>query len=506
MARNPLLLPPGLSRNATEYATRGRWWDADRARFRKGYGQSIGGWQASSITGTPSGVDGVARSMLAYRHSVEVAKYMAIGTHKGLFVYNDDTITDITPALFPEGRVSSAPGRGYGVGPYGAETYGTPRTGSATSFILDPTFWWLDTWGDELVCLASHDGTIYAWDGDLAGPAVAIAGASVPINNKGLLVTEERHLVAWGCDGDPRRLQFSDEEDYSEWTPNALTKAGGRNFVGVTKIMSALRTRGAILLWTDNALWTMVYQGAPFYYGIERVGIDCGPIGVRSMTARLAYAYWMGRDSFFIWNGSVQKLPCEVEGYVFKILNRAHQDKVFAFLNEEFSEIWWLLPVGASTEPNFYVIYNYEEDTWSFGFLSRTAWHPRNAAFDRPIAVSEGGAIYDHETGETDDGADLGFRLESGPSELGEGERTMRLSAIIPDSEQAGNVNLTVETRQHPKGPATSHGPYLIEPTTERIPVRIAGRQARMIIEGTAPESFVRLGRFRADFGEAGPR
>ncbi|MGE0717201.1 MAG: hypothetical protein AB7P02_17285 [Alphaproteobacteria bacterium] len=505
MARAPLTFPAGLSRNATEYATRGRWWDGDKVRFRNGFPQSIGGWEDAGVNGTPATLDGVARSMLAFRSATEVAKYMAIGTHKKLYAYNDDVLTDITPALFPEGRVSSAPGRGYGVGPFGDDDYGTPRSGSSTSFVVDPTHWWLDTWGDELVACASHDGTIYTWDGNRSNIAVALSDPSVPVNNRGIFVTDERHLVAWGCGGNPRRLQWSDEEDYEEFAPGATTKAGDIEFAGINRIMSIQRNRNVNLVWCDNSLWAMYYQGAPFYYGFERIGAECGPISVKSMVSRLGLAYWMGKSSFFIYNGSVEQLPCEVESYIFENINAAHADKSFAFLNDPFDEVWFFIPWQDSEEPNFYVIYNYADNNWSFGFMARTAMHPLGT-FATPIGTSFSGALYRHELGETANGADLGFRLESAPTELGEGEATARIKAVVPDLTMVGAVDLSFLTRFHPQGAETTRGPYRVSPDQERVLMRIAARQARLKIAGASPETFVRLGRLRVDVDAAGPR
>ena len=52
----------------------------------------------------------------------------------------------------------------------------------------------------------------------------------------------------------------------------------------------------------------------------------------------------MGKDSFFVFDGAVKKIPCSVEDYVFTNIDQASQKDTFACLNSEFNEVTWFYP------------------------------------------------------------------------------------------------------------------------------------------------------------------
>jgi len=64
--------------------------------------------------------------------------------------------------------------------------------------------------------------------------------------------------------------------------------------------MGGLVAKENILIWTDNALYTMKFVGAPFTFGFEQVGTNCGLIGKNAAIEIDGVAYWMGNNGFFL--------------------------------------------------------------------------------------------------------------------------------------------------------------------------------------------------------------
>ena len=316
-------------------------------------------------------------------------------------------------------------------------------------------------------------------DVSLRNVTTAMPIANAPTDNLGLLVTEERFLMALGSGGNPRRLQWCDRENNQLWTPAATNEAGDIELQTTGQIMQGIRTRGQSLIITDTDAHSVTYIGGQFVYGFQRVGSSCGAISRKSAAAVDEGVFWMGQRGFFGYaGGAVQDIACEVGDYVFNDINTAQASKVWSVTNQQYNEIWWFYCSGGSNEIDRYVSYNYKEGHWSIGQLSRTAGLDRGV-FRRPMWFTTGGKAYNHDTGLNYEGADV--FAESGPISLGSGDNVMAATMLIPDELTQGDVSATFKTRFHPNDVERSYGPYaLANPTS----VRFTGRQVRMRVEG----------------------
>lgn len=468
----PLELPPGIYANGTDLQASNRWLDASLVRWTEGTMRPVGGW----ATKTASTVTDVPRGALAWQDN-NGDRWLAIGGFSELNVMNaSGTIKAITPVGLTSGSESATVNSGYGGGFYGAEFYGAARTESSS--LSEPTTWSLDTWGENLVACSSADGGLYEWQLDFATPTVAAAISGAPTGCDALVVTEERFLFALGAGGDPRKVQWSDREDNTTWTPAATNEAGDFILQTAGAIQLGRRVRGQTLILTDQDAHTATYQGPPFVYGFERVGTACGAISRRCAVEAEGAVYWMGDGSFFRYAGGlVQEVQSDVADWVFSNLNTSQRGKVYAVANTKFSEVWWFFP--KSTENDCYVSYNYKENHWSIGSLPRSCGVDRGV-FRNPIWIDPDGNIYEHETGTNYGGASV--YAESGPISLGAGENVMNVTDLYPDEETQGDVNVTFQTRFYPNDTEYTHGPYSMAAPTS---VRFQGRQIRMRVEGS---------------------
>ncbi len=493
----PVDIPPGVVRTGTRYQTKGRYWDANLVRFIDGMARPVGGW--TRATATP--LTGKVRAILGWRAN-NGQRYLAAGASNNLYAStNGSTFSNITPAGLATGFDDAVETLGYGGGGYGLGPYGTARTSGST---VPPTTWQLDTWGENLVACHSNDGRLFEWALNTATPAAVISNA--PTSCRGLIVSEQRHLIALGAGGNPRRVQWSGKENNTVWTPAALNEAGSFDLQTTGTIQRGVRVRGQILIVTDNDAHVLNYIGQPFIFARDRVGSNCGTVSPSALVEFNGGAAWMSDKRFWLYDGAtVRPLPSDVADYVFNDINYVQSGKVAAGHNGEFGEVWWFYPSRASTENDRYVVWNYRENLWTIGALARTAWLDKSA-WPNPLAVGADSHVYRHEEGWLNNGATRvgSVYLETGALDVGAGERFFDVRQILPDEAQRGEVSLSFTLQSTPNGATQSRGPYLVR-ADGYTDARFSARQVFMRLDATVDDDF-KVGVFRFDAVPAGRR
>jgi hypothetical protein len=423
---------------------------------------------------------------------------------------------------------------GYGIGGYGLSTYGTPRPAVGT-LALSSRIWQFDNFGENLICQINN-GPVYQWGPTSQGvgtPAQVIVGAPTK-NNFSLVSTPDRHLVCLGTEGtigdpnsfDPMFVRFSNQEDVNTFVESATNTAGGQRLSDGNRIISGIRSRGQILIFTDNALHGMQYVGPPFTFGFQQLGTNCGLIGPHAAVDVNGIAIWMGPEDFFIFDGTTKKLPCTVQDFVFKNLNLVQSEKVFAGLNALFNEVTWWYPTAQSEYIDRYVTYNYVENTWQIGTMARTAWQDVGV-YNRPIGVeyepdsalptftpiyglTPGRAfVYTQEDGVNADGVPIDAYLKSGYFDIGDGEEVMLMKRFIPDfKRQVGDLTVNLLLRYYPQSDERvgSLDPYIITPDTPKVDTRVRGRQISILIRSNDLDTDWRFGTLRIEIQPDGRR
>ena len=489
----PLKLPPGIYRNGTEYQSAGRWYDANLVRWFENTLRPMGGWRKRA-TGQMSGL---CRGFLTWRDN-DGDRFIAAGTNTKLYAMNEaGTLKEITPTGFTAGIADAVSKTGYGYGTYGSLAYGTARPDTGT--ITPATTWSMDTWGEYLVACSNADGKLYEWQLGFTTPTLAAAITNAPVNNKALLVTQERILFALGAGGNPRKVQWCDQENNTLWTPAGDNLAGDYELATAGTLIAGKRVKGVNLLFTDVDVHTAQYVGAPFVYGFEKAGSGCGLISAQAVAAIDTAAIWMSKAGFWIYDGYVKPLPSDVSDYVFDNLNFNQASKVYAVHNSKYGEIWWYYPSSGSTENDSYVTFNYRENHWNIGLLARTAGAD-SGVFANPLMVSTDGFVYEHEVGFAYDSASL--YAESGPVQLGNGDNIMSVRQVVPDEQTLGEAVVSFKTRNYPTGTQSTFGPYTAANPTS---VRFSGRQVNVKVTGAVLADW-RIGVMRLEAIPAGKR
>lgn len=471
----PLALPPGVIRRGTTYASKGRWYDSSLVRFEGGVVRPIGGW---SLARTAAGGDiqatGAPRGAHTWRKN-DSTSWAAVGTQAKLYAYTSSTatITDITPAGLVSGAADGSLVTGTGrwdLDPWDVSPWG----GSvAAGTITDAATWSLDSFGEILVACSTADGKLYS--STPTTQAAVIANA--PTGNRAVVVTPERFVVALGAGSDPRLTQWASRETLTTWTPAAGNTAGSLTVASGGRLMVGHATTRETLLFTDMDLWALVFIGGNLVYGLKQVGDHCGVIGPNAAAIVGGVAYWMGNGQFFMYDGgTVRAFACDVRDYVFSDLRREQKAKICAVPNAAYGEITWYYPSNSQsgTENDRYVTVNYREGWWVIGQLARAAGTDADV-FNSPLLWSIDGHLYSHETG--NDRAGLESFAETGPLELGDGDRVALVGVMYPDEAVTGQVVVTFKTAFAPNGSETTTGPYTLASKTD---VRVSGRQVRV--------------------------
>ena len=427
-------------------------------------------------------------------------------------------------------------GGGWGAGAWSRLGWGSEANVQIAGAAL--RIWSQDNFGEDLV-IALRGGGIYYWDlsGGVLNRAVELStlpsAQSAPTVTNIVLVSEkDRHLIAFGCDPEndpgvqnPLTIRFSNQESATEWRTLDTTTAGELQLSTGSSIVAAVQTKQQILVLTDVSAHAMQYVGAPFTYGLSEISTNISIAGQNAAVAVGDSVYWMGKGQFYIYNGNITEIPCAVKEYVFNDINLAQSAKVMASSNSAFSEVWWFYPSKNSANNDKYVIFNYTENIWYYGSLSRTAWTD-NTNSGLPIAASTDGYLYTHEfgndDGSTDPVSDIGAFIESSPIELGDGNQFMFGRRLLPDisfrnstSGATASAELSISARNNPGGSAfgTENNNVVGQPIpvgtfTEEIDIRIRGRSVALKLSSISGVSGVswRLGTPRIDVRPDGRR
>ena len=435
------------------------------------------------------------------------------------------------------GAAVSLFGYGWGAGTWNTSTWNTTREGltGGEGVLLQSAKWALDNWGEDVLAL-QFDGGLFYWDtsdglsSNLAG-TTEVSGA--PTKSRFMIVSgDDRHVICLGTETtigqtatqDNMFIRWSDQESTSDWTPTATNTAGSFRLTDGNQINTAVRSRGAVMIWTDTALYQMQFIGAPLTFGFKQIGSNCGAVGINAAVDVSGNSFWMSNDSFFVYDGAVKKLPCTVQDHVFDDFNKNAQQDVYCAANSNYNEVMWFYASANSDQIDRMVTYNYAENLWYVGTLARTSWsdygvYPvpyatqfnstdTSATISTITGLKAGRTfVFLHETGTEDDGSAMANHIESGDIDIADGDNFMSISRFIPDfKDLTGTADITIKTRPYPSGTQTSHGSFDVTTSTTKVNTRIRGRQVAVRISSDATGDKWRYGTMRLDIRPDGMR
>ena len=396
-------------------------------------------------------------------------------------------------------------GSGYGSGTWGSGTFGSVSALSASSQLR---LWSIDNFGEDMVACV-RAGDIFLWDNSDTVSARAkalqdVSNANLPptLGLQVLVSAVDRHVLVLGADPisgptrsnvlDPLLISWCDQENILEWEPKSTNTAGSLRLSSGSQIVGALRARQETLIWTDTALYSLQFIGAPLTFGVNLINEGVGLIAPGAAINSPAGVFWMDRKGFYSYNGSVQPVECTVHSYVFDDINESQNFQFFGFLNRQFNEVGWFYNSSDADLPDRYVTHNYVDKTWSIGELARTAWLDEGVESNPRAAGSASSSyyIYDHELGNDADGSPMtNVFIESADFELGDGEDFQFIRRMIPDIKFTGTagtgqqINTVLKTRNYPADSLTTDSTSVLTASTTKVDLRARARQAAVRFE-----------------------
>ena len=433
---------------------------------------------------------------------------------------------------------------GWGTGTWGRTTWGSPST---TPITLQQRDWWFDNFTNDLVANI-RNGTPYwwVWNTDIAlatntraitlssyATSQGYTASAVPVKVMQLMVSQQdKHLIAFGAvpygstsvaDFDPLLIRWADQDNPGQWTPQVTNSAGDLRVSRGSRIVRALPTRQEILVWTDSHLYALQFLGTTDVFGLQEYADNISIASPRACATAANVTYWMGQDKFYAYTGRVETLPCSLRDHVFNNLNFSQTDQIICGTNEEWNEVWWFYPSLTSSWNDKYVVYNHLERIWYYGSLARSAWldsplkpNPIGANADSTTLV---GYTYIHETGVDDDTSAMAAYIESNEFDIGDGDRVMLSTRLIPDLDftdstaATPSVDFEVRGRNFP-GSAYQSDPTNSQPVTqsvvdqytEQVFIRMRARQMALKVSSSALGVNWQLGAPRLDVRQDGRR
>lgn len=419
---------------------------------------------------------------------------------------------------------------------WGAGTWGSGSWGIGSTSVEGLRVWNQQNFGEDLI-FGPKDGPMYYWDNSsgLSTRGVnltSLPGASdVPTVQRLLIVSDSsRFVLAFGCNDygasnqNLMLIRWSDQESAVNWTPAAINQAGSLQLSRGSEIVGVAQVRQEILVWTDISLYSLQYLGPPIVWGSQLLADNVTLISDRAMTTAAGVTYWMGEEKFYVYDGRVQTLPCDLRQYVFSDFNENQREQVFASTVEQFNEVWWFYcsANNNTSSPDRYVVYNYLEKLWYYGTMDRTAWMDASILSNFPIAAYDNQLLY-QESGVDDNTtgtpAPLEAYITSSEFDIDDGHNFAFVWRVLPDITFRGSTNgsptatLTLLPLQNSgsgynnpaslggsdNGPITRITTVPVEQFTGQVNIRVRGRQMAMKIASDGVGVAWQLGSPRID-------
>ena len=374
------------------------------------------------------------------------------------------------------------------------------------------------------------------------GSGVSISNiVDVPIIQNYLMVSDaSRFVFAYGVNDygsaiqNPMLLRWSDQENITQWTPNATNQAGSLLLSHGSKIVTALQTRQEIVVFTDASLYSLQYQGPPVIWSSQLLGDNISIAGPNAVAIGSGVIYWMGVDKFYKYDGRIQTLRCDLRKFIFNDINLGQQDQFFASTNEGFNEIWFFYCSKESDTIDKYAVYNYFENNgegvWYYGNMARTAWLD-SGLLNYPIAATAVNNIVYHELGNDDNttptSLPINAVIETSEFDIDDGDHFGFVWRILPDITFNGSdtgttpqVTMTLIPLQNsgsganvPQSVGSTSNATIqriaelpIEEFTGQVYVRVRGRQMILKLESNQLGCAWQLGSPRIDIKQDGRR
>jgi hypothetical protein len=522
----PLEIPPGVVTKPTKQMTSSNWSEVNLMRWVEGQLSPVGGQSQY-----PYQFASRCRAIHSW-YGLDATLHTAYLCESNLYVDTGGVLTEITPANGMNGPTTtplppSASGYGagnygagtydvsgstapppsilpatsYGAGVYGAGAYSTGGTVASEVPIANlPAAYSLDNFGAILLAMTSADQRLLQWDPAAVAGTLATQAANAPLG-RCFVVTPERFVMIFATNNDGtadggsfRRFAWCDQENFTSWNFSDVTsQAGFLDVEPASPIVTAKVTPQGVLFWTATTCYLSTFLGIPYVYNYSEIAKSCTPWSPASIASTASMTLWMSQQGLFSFNGSwVQPQPCAVRPWIDDDIDPLNvRGQACAVHVANFNEYWWFFPQKGQPFNTRCVIYNYRENWWSMGQMSRSAGV--TASYTAQTIMADGAVAYEHELGSAYPGATPLPWAESFDLNLSSGSRLTTVKQMIPDI--GGDVTNLLYSLFYRISRSVQNGAKVIELQTPPKPVRpdgyvdfrTTGRDIRLRIDLAGP-------------------
>lgn len=389
----PLEVTPGVVQTASKVKNSLSWREVNLVRWNGGVMEPLRGWSQFNYTAPTY----VVREIHVWNDNSkrEWRAYLCDGK---VYVEDGGDLVDISPTPALEQYSAGLAVGGYGDGVYGADEYGTPRPAMPDRKEAGPAFT-MDNWGEDLLIMSSADGRLLRWVPN-AIPAPCEVVPNAPTGCHSFVVTPERFVMVFSPNGAFNEFAWCDQEDIEDWNYADVASKAGKNPVEPSAPVVASLGLGedGNLFFTTKKAYVTRFVGLPYVWSNgDEIGEGVAPVAHGVLVRALSGAIWANENGFWYYNGnSIEPIPCTIWAWLLERVDWVNARAVGAAVNMvDRSEYWLFLPETGQFRNTILAIYNYKDQWWSMGKMSRSAGFSSNFN-GRPIMADEL-VVYQHD-------------------------------------------------------------------------------------------------------------
>jgi len=199
------------------------------------------------------------------------------------------------------------------------------------------------------------------------------------------------------------------------------------------------------------------------------------------------YFYWIGRDTFYIYNGTVSEIDNQTNKlFFFENLEQINSARVYGFFNTQFQEVWWGWANGETATENY-------QTWWDTANFNRSCGANTSSIFPYPILCdsslftpTNSYPLWQHEIGvdQVYNGntfaipAYIQTKFVENPNKF-----TLVADDLIFDIEQSQNMTIQVSKQGYPRSTPMLSDPVTFSPQDEHLTLREKGNFLSFIFQ-----------------------
>lgn len=393
------------------------------------------------------------------------------------------------------GLSDATAGLGFGAGPFGSSTFGTPR---AEGIAIQLRHWSVHEYGNELLA-SPFNGALYLWEEATDARAELVTNA--PTDIRAMFVTPERFIFALRAN---KVVHWPDRDDPTDWTPSLDDTGNQRTLQSGSRLMNGVGLEGLSLVWTDTSVYVFQYDGSDLIYSDRLAGTGCGLVAAKAFCEVGGTAYWMSGQDFHSYAGGVTMIPNaeDIRQYVFEHetegLDPDLVTKTWARYDIKNNQVRWHYVSRASTtnEPDRYVDVNLKDFSWTVGTYDGTTGTIFRMQDSSSVVVDSEGEVMLQDVGSNANGEAMDSFLTWGLYDAANGASNVDIMGVIPDCQRhVGPLEVEVFTYEYPNSDSVqdSDDDTLI-PGQGIADIRVFGRHFSQTVRSNSIDGDYRFG------------